>query len=191
MHCVVHALALSCSDNVVTTDNGQTESQCWSKELAVFLVDWWYVSPALFRLEESLSSPHQTYQIPSFLLVTGLPAAHSLCYCQWLVYGKPQPRSRHCRISVTGRERCQATLPGLCCGCFLEMPFALDSQLPNKAEEPLGISEFLFFMKWKGGYYLDLCSYFMWSMWYESSSGYFLAMELHRKVRSIWCHTSL
>lgn len=140
MHCVVHALALSCTDNVVTTDNGHAISQCWSKDLAVFLVD-----PDLFCPDESLSSPSRTYQIPSFLLVMGLPAAFSLCCRQWLVYGVHQPQSWHCHISVTGREWHQARLPVLCCGCFLGMPFALDSRLTSKAQEPLN-----FYSSWSG-----------------------------------------
>lgn len=56
-------------------------------------------------------------------------------------------------------------------------------------EKPLWIPEFLLIMKWEGGYYLGLSSYFIWSMWSEPSSGYFLAMELHSNKR--WCCTLL
>lgn len=59
----------------------------------------------------------------------------------------------------------------------------------SSLENPLWIPEFLLFMKWKGGYYLGLSSYFTWSMWYEPSLGYFLAMELHSNNR--WCCTLL
>lgn len=115
----------------------------------------------------------------------------TLCYHQWLVYDIPQPQPWHYHTSVTGKEWHQARLHVPHCGCFLGMPLALDSRFTSKAQRPLGISKFLFFEEWKGGYCLELCSYFIWSMWCESSSGYFLATEWRSKNRYIWCCTSL